>query len=262
MKLKGIIVSGLLMFTVNNNVLSANISVDGDLSDWGVTRSGNASDWTPDAGIFFTVEDQRSWKLEEGYGGQGYDAEAIYAYKDESRLYIALVTGHNPETAENGNTSFGAGDFAFDFGINGTYEAGINIKPSWDTFGVVAGVYDNIDWAYGLWDDNLETNYLNSEHPTSILGGNLLGTAELAISTAQTGFGQWANDKHYFYEMSVGIDVLRAAGWQGEKFNIHWTQNCGNDSILVDPPANVPEPSSLALLMAGLMGIRIVKQKK
>lgn len=261
MKIKSIIVSGLIMFTVNNNVLAANITVDGNLGDWGISQTGQASDWTPNSDILFTEEDQNSWKLEEGYGGQGYDAEALYTYQDENKLYIALATGHNPETAENGSSSFGAGDFAIDFGLDGIYEVGINIKPSWDTFGEVAGVYNNIDWAYGLWADNPETAYLNSDHPTSILAGEQLGVAELAISSAQTGYGQWGNDNHYFYEMSLDLSLLVNAGWQGEEFNIHWTQNCGNDSILLKSPANVPEPGSLVLLMAGLMGVRFVKTK-
>ncbi|HRE16737.1 MAG TPA: hypothetical protein PLW86_06650, partial [Rhodocyclaceae bacterium] len=36
----------------------AAIVVNGNLADWGVTRSGSASNWTPGAGISYTVEDQ------------------------------------------------------------------------------------------------------------------------------------------------------------------------------------------------------------
>jgi hypothetical protein len=262
MKTRKLLVSSLLLATFSTN--SNAITIDGDLSDWGVSRNGNASDWTPtaNAGIQYTVEDQHEKKLDPGYGGQLYDAEAIYAYKNDTTLFIALATGHNPETANNPNSnSFGAGDFAIDFGKDGIYELGINIKPSWDDFGVAAGVYKNVKWDYSpFWADDPLSGYVKSEHPTSIVGGDWLGDANLSISGPQTGFGDWKDDTHYFYEMSLELKLLRLAGWNNESFNIHWTQNCANDSIIVDPPASVPTPSILMLLLAGLIGIRITKK--
>ncbi len=261
MKLKNILMTSSILFALSGTANAA-FTIDGDLSDWGVSQNGNANDWTPNAGIFHTIEDQHSSFLSPGYGGQAYDAEALYAYKDDQNVYVGLATGHNPETAQNPSAnSYGAGDFAFDFGINGQYEMGINVKPGWDTFGVEAGVYHNVAWDEGLWADNTVPGYVKSEHPTSILSGDLLGTALLVISDAQTGYGEWTNDVHYFYEFSVSLDLLRLAGWNGESFNIHWTQNCANDSILVDPPADVPEPGSLMLLMIGMTGIIGIRKK-
>ncbi len=255
MTLNKILLAGSLFFSLNGSTYAA-FTIDGNLSDWGVSRNGNVNDWTPNAGIFHTIEDQHSNYLSPGYGGQAYDAEALYAYKDDQNVYVGLATGHNPETAQNpAGNSYGAGDFAFDFGINGQYEMGLNVKPSWDNFGVEAGIYNNVTWAEGLWADNAAPGYVKSEHPTSILAGDLLGTALLVISDGQTGYGEWINDVHYFYEFSVSLDLLRLAGWQGEKFNIHWTQNCANDSLLVDPPAPVSEPGILLLLMTGFVGI-------
>lgn len=253
----------MLLASINTN--AALFNIDGDLSDWGVNRNGNASDWTPTAniGIQYTVEDQYKNKLEPGYGGQRYDAEAIYAHKDNASntLSIALATGHNPNTPNNpSNNSFGAGDFAIDFGRDGTFEVGINIKPSWDGFGVLAGVYKVTEWAYGLWGKpNHEIpGYVNAEHPTSIVKGNLLGLANLAISGPEKGYGQWnSNHNHYFYEMDLNLDLLNAAVWQGESFDIHWTQNCGNDSIMVDPPSTIPTPGTLMLLIFGFIGFRL-----
>lgn len=243
-----------------------NINVDGDLSDWGVQQNGNASGWTPTTGIHYTVEDQTGAlgvRLEAGYGGQAYDAEALYAYMSDTHLYIALATGHNPNTPHNPSAnSFGAGDFAIDFGRDGTYELGINVKPDWDTFGVAAGVYEVTQWAYGLWADDEIEGYIKSDHPTAILDGLLLGQAEMAISGPQKGYGEWANDTHYFYEIAVHLDLLRAGGWAGESFNIHWTQLCANDTILVDPPASVPEPEILMLLLTGLLGAGMIRLRK
>ncbi len=249
------------------------INIDGNLADWGVARTGKASDWTPtpNKGIQFTIEDQHDSYLNPGYGGQAYDAEAIYAVfgKDAAgvdKLFIALATGHNPNTANNpGRNTYGAGDFAIDFGKDGTYEMGINIKPSWDAFGVARGIYKNPSWALGLWNSSgaHDPSHADPTHPTSMTAGRLLGTANLLFTTTgQTGYGFWAKDSHYFYEMSIGLDMLTAAGWNGTPFDIHWTQNCANDSIIVDPPAPVPEPGTLALLPLGLLGLMALRHRK
>lgn len=263
MKIRNILVSGVLLGTLNVNVYAApTIVVDGNLSDWGVSRNGDANDWnsTPDSGIFSTIEDQNAGYLEPGYGGQSYDAEAIYAYKNQTSLYIALATGHDPK-ALNGNGSYGAGDFAIDFGADGSYELGINVKPSWDGFGVSGGVYEVGKWGFGIWEDGEVSGYKKTEHPTSILEGKYLGAAVLAIGGPQKGYGEWEDDEHYFYEISVSLDTLRKGGWNGEKFNIHWTMNCANDSIVVDPPATVPTPGTFLLVMAGFMGFQLARKK-
>jgi hypothetical protein len=43
----------------------------------------------------------------------------------------------------------------------------------------------------------------------------------------------------------------------GDAFDVHWTMNCANDSLMVDPVpgTSVPEPGMLALLPLGLLGM-------
>jgi hypothetical protein len=236
----------------------AAIIVDGNLSDWGI----NKTTWVPTAGIHYTVEDSTgsgSYYLNPGWGGQAYDAEAMYATISGGKLFVALATGHNPLTPNQpGANSYGPGDFAIDFGKNGSYELGINVKPTNGGFGVDGGVYKNPTWAYGLWNaaGQEDPDHPDTTHPTSLLNGTKIGDAQLSYTTlGVAGYGAQASDLHYFYEMSLDLDLLRQAGWDGSDFNIQWTENCANDAIIVDPGRYLPEPGSLPLLGAGLFGL-------
>lgn len=257
------IVTVVLLGAAVSGQACAGIVVDGNIDDW--LAPGGKKSWTPaNSAIHATVEDQTgdlNTLLSPGYGGQAYDAEALFATIVGSKLYIALATGHNPLTQTLGN-NYGAGDFAIDFGRNGSYELGINYRLATgsvaDTFGVQGGVYRVSSWNYGLWNaaGQNDPTHPDTSNPTSIKSGALIGQATLAVSTTPAkGYGTYANDAHYFYEMSVDLSVLRNAGWDESAFDIHWTENCANDSIKVDPGFAVPEPGSLALMGLGLFGI-------
>lgn len=251
-------IAGLLILTASLPVQSASITIDGKVADWGLGRNGNADDWTPNStlspNLQYIVEDQTGGanvRLFPGWGGQAYDAEALYAFTTSSHLFVALVTGLSPNTPDNpAANSYGPGDFAIDFGGDGTFEFGI------ETTGNNPGsVFRVSDWAYGLWDESGNHNPANPDrkHPTSILAGILVGSGELVYSnTPFKKMGAHKNDSHYVIEAAIPLSVF--AGFSG-KFDIHWTMNCANDALLLDPilPNNVPEPTTLALLAFGIL---------
>ncbi len=246
--------------------VSTGIVVDGNLADWQINKTTFASSLS---GVTYTVKDSTgniNTYLNPGYGGQAYDAEALYTVMQDGKLYIALITGHNPLTPDNpAANSYGAGDFAISFGQNGVYDLGINIGKG---FGVEGGVYANPTWAYGLWDVNGNSTTVNPDtsHPTSLISGTKIGDAELSYTaTGVKGYGTWLDDLHYFYEIALDMSVLELGGWDGfSSFDIHWTENCANDNILVSTNAlssagssgnDVPEPGSLALIGLGMLGV-------
>lgn len=267
MKTSKIISLLLLGAAISGHARADDVLVDGNIDGW---LQNNAT-WAANAGTLSSIQDwtrNGNGYLSPGYGGQAYDAEALYAKFVGNSLYIALATGHNPLTP-TASGRYGAGDFAIDFGRNGSYDLGINFRnpngvSASDTFGVFGGVYAVSEWYYGLWQAPgvySPANAMRSD-PTSIKAGTQLGTAALAYTTvAQSGYGAYADDGHYFYEMSVDLDLLRQAGWDGSAFNIHWAENCANDTILLDPQSNVAEPASLALLGLGLLGLMGMRRR-
>ena len=219
---------------------AAAFTIDGDLSDWGVSPGPyGASDWTPVPGVFFNEEDQIADFLGPGYGGQIYDAEAIYAYADPTSLYVAVVTGFPP----SGHGGYVPGDLRISFPDASTT----------DTFalrttggGLVPGnVYLTApgNWATGLFAAGGVTRITGHQ--------GLAGTAEYFYGP-QAGFA--ANGSHYVIE--AAIPVAQFGAYWGGTYQLHWTMTCGNDAIDLTGVASViPEPAPVLLLALGLLGL-------
>lgn len=265
--IKTLLLTAALGFTPLAHAVT--ITIDGNLADWGLKKNGNVNDWSPDPalklveGLNYKVEDQTGGVnafLDPGWGGQAYDAEALYVYLDSTHLYLALVTGLDPKTPTNhARNTFGPGDFAIDFGQNGTFEFGI------ETLGAKAGkVYSVSEWGYGLWDVNGKFNRQNPNkaHPTSIVKGTEIGQGTLVYTTTPfRNMGQYRNDWHYVIEAAIPLSVF--AGYSG-KFDVHWTMDCANDAIWADPELSanaVSEPATLALLPLGLLGLAALRRR-
>ena len=228
-------------------------TANGDLSDWGVNPG--TSDWVPNPGVFYTEEDLvgPGGQVYPGWGGQTFDAEALYLDWDDTNLYLALVTGF-PNT---GVGSYSAGDIAIDFGANGTYEYGIEIGGHGSGYGGYSGtlghVYKGITWQ------------------TSASWGGVSNPLYMSSATTDAGIAGFAynnsfyssldpNYNHWVVEMSIPKSFFN--GDWNNYMRVHWTQNCGNDNINLTTP--VPEPMSLSLLGLSLLGMigAGIKRKK
>ena len=244
-------------YTINNG------SNNGNLSDWGVYPS--TGDWTPTLhqGIFPSVEDYVRTSdgfVNPGYGGQTFDMEAIYTSWDTNNLYIAIVTGDFPINTtggvQYGNQWYSLGDIAIDFGVNGTYDYGIELG----SHATSAHGYDGLNGTPG----NI---YATNNGNWSMVGGqattgSFLASAPFYMNTTTAGPGSacdwdWNNATcHNIVEICINKSIF-GSNWDSY-YSLHLTQSCGNDEINVTtcnhPPA-VPEPMSLSLLGMGLLGV-------
>jgi hypothetical protein len=236
-------------------------TVDGNFADWGLQRTGRASDWTPSASVReFIVEDQTGPSnvfLSPGYGGQRYDAEAIYLDWDANWLYVLIVTGLPPNNPHNpAANSYGAGDIAIDFGRDRTWEYGMAVK---NYAGLTPGtVYAATAWNYSIWSapGQLATPSRPATDIVALRSGTALGTGQLVYSAVGiNNVGQYASDLHYVIEAALPLSAFGSNWGNGGPlvpFDVQWTMYCANDIITVDPlPAvRVPEPAAPLILAA------------
>jgi len=255
------------LYLVAQQASAIPFEVDGDLKDWlAGAPTGQASDWTPRSDIVIKsmIEDQTgaSTYLDPGWGGQAYDAEAVYVHRSTTHIHIAVVTGRAP-----GAGGYVAGDIAIDFGLDDVFDLGIVTLADGVGLGNTQGdLYTVSEWNYGLWSapgvvgDPLSTEY-GALHPASVKVGNKVGGVDLeyrefTYNGVGGDLGEYAGDTHYVIETAISLDLIGKINPDllNQSFLVHWTMACANDFVEVDPPgASVPAPGPLALMLLGLL---------
>lgn len=203
-----------------------------------------------------------------GYGGQNFDAEYLFYKIQDNQLSIGLQTGFNI-ISQNGQ-SFGGqqyytGDLALSFdGSTSNYEYAIdfgNLTKGYTSNKTISSLGVNVGSgidAAGLykaasWNNDI---YYGQSAPYGMSSGSLLVAANAGNFHEGTGIS--GADLSFFNIFSFDLSHITNLG-QNYKLDAHWTMSCGNDAL--DGRTNVLEPSSIVLLMVGLLGLLMARRK-
>lgn len=249
---------------------AAPIAIDGDPTDWGVFPAYNASDWIPDAGIAYSVEDSNdgsaSGYVGPGYGGQDYDAEAAYLYVDDTYLWGAVISG---QRWDNSFSRFGPGDL---FITTGSPGLGFVIETtgvyySMDGSGFTSGTtaLGSAGDLYSVSDVTVASGLAGwggASDPTQIaaISGTSLGTADLAFADYNPASQSPSHWVHSVIEFRVPRSLIDLDAC--EPVSLHWTMVCGNDAIDVNGTATVPEPATILLTALGLGATALTRRRR
>jgi hypothetical protein len=232
------------------------------LSDlFGVTLSVDGTGtfdnvWAPISSTadYFVDDNWSTYHVRAPFGGEQFDIEAIYFDDDATNAYVAVVTSLPlPMGRVFLNELVIPGDLGIDLGL-GSLDLGIDIDGG---TGQVADT-DAADWFQS------NTNFLAEVGPTNFAGGVPLGFAGLSFydyGLVERGYGT------YVFEVTVSKSLLGSPG-VGSFVGLDWTMGCRNDVIRLNgdfdgaAPPPVPEPGTLLLLGAGLLGIAGTVRRK
>jgi len=174
--------------------------------------------------------------------------ETIYFSQDSLYAYFAVVSGFPLEGRTVRGKDYFAGDFALDFGSDGSYEFGM------ETTGANQGsFYSVITWADPLF---------TVCGPYNIISGNYLGDAQFAYDNST-----YTADGHYVFEFAISKSLF-GSYWNDfsstPQFSAKWTMSCGNDCLQLDVAhvPGVPEPSTFLLFGFGAATVMLKKRGK
>ncbi len=218
-------------------------TIDGDLSDWGVTPF---SDWVPDSATADYTESNWAHSPDIGTGsipsgGETFDIEAIYfdddgAINASGKAYFAVVSSM-PETPV-WSAGYVMGDLALDIDNDGAYEYGIKVRDP--NKGMVC---HNPNWVLYLADPTAPGYGYPYTFTCDGPSSNLTGYADLVYVNVTSTNGESGSFPYtYVIEMAVWKAFLGSPS-QYQLSRADMTISCGNDLIGILYDWDFPAPA-------------------
>ncbi|MFT5485709.1 MAG: hypothetical protein ACI9JL_000755 [Paracoccaceae bacterium] len=267
------------------------ITIDGNLSDWGVTvadgNNSNFSSPSPTIGLVSTfTEDQNDFAGNGGYvgpnyGGQNYDAEFMGVAVQGNTMYLAIVSGQRPD---NGLSKYSPGD------IYMTTPVGVvGIEVGGGTGGGAGGVVTegNAGSTYNLHSNGYTQSYGTTDAAQT--AGSIWANADwiqdpiapgspvqMDINGASTKIADadyaytrnTQTSQHSVIELALDLTNLLDEDGNGS-IGIHWSPSCGNDIVTaffqVSVPitsTEIPEPGSALVWLVGVGMIGAMRARR
>lgn len=291
--MRSVIAGALAALAFSGPTFAGPISVDGNVSDWGISvADGNLSNFSTPAvagttfnqTFFWVAEDQNDFWGDGGflgpnYGGQNYDVEFMGLAFDATKLYLVIVTGQRPD---NGIQRFSPGDIrivaktgktgsviaTYGIEVGGGLGGGANMGQL--TAGAPGSTYALNGSGYTIghtasaravgtvWRDaNWLLDPIAPATPVQLKNdgsGSYAGTADFVYTRNES-----ATAQHSVIELALDRTSFEGAG----ALDIYWAPSCGNDVLEIndDLPTSVPEPGVLAALGIGFLGLRFARRR-
>lgn len=258
------------------------ITIDGNLSDWGITvgdnNTSNFSSLASNIGLVGShLEDTGDTQGHNSYlgpnlGGQDYDAEFMGVARQGNTLFVSLVTGQRPDNALK---YYSPGDFRFEtsggrFGVEAGGGKGHASSTATSSLGV-AITEGTVGSTYTTYSNGTTKSYSNAvaAQTTGSIWRDVTWIldpitpkepVQLQINalSQQVGMADYiftrnsVTSQHAIIEFAIDLGVFGGV----DLYSLHWRPSCGNDemNVTLNLSTKVPEPATLALLMAGVLG--------
>ncbi|MFH1892644.1 MAG: PEP-CTERM sorting domain-containing protein [Candidatus Zixiibacteriota bacterium] len=196
-------------------------------------------------------------------GGEKFDLEGAFCAEDEMYLYVGLTSSFGEVAMSNDFGAFNSGDLFF--GFNGEkYSYAVDVSTG--------NLIDVETWNYiperpGGYGSR--STIVQQVGAYSIGTGENLGRIDMMLLfeadlepnplTPPDG----ASGDTYIWEFRIAKALLNYDTGMYESVTLHNTLECGNDLIEKTFPMDpIPEPTTLILLGAGLVGAGLIRRKR